>query len=108
MRFQKVCLFSLNILDDWPHARGRVRAESVVSRSVSLCYSLGVARSHAGVDRNVRHLESLAVNGGRPLTRGRGSKLGLETRDLFGLACRPLTRGRGSKHNQAAERHGRL
>ena len=79
-----------------------------------------VARSHAGVDRNLLHAGWIGVTLGRPLTRGRGSKqLGhallfnsdaespAHTRAWIETPTapptpsrsdrRPLTRGRGSK-----------
>ena len=78
-----------------PLTRGRGSKPSCTRRPFR---KAGVARSHAGADRNAeqpaKHLEEYR----RPLTRGRGSKHA--RRD--GAASpgrRPLTRGRGSKQH---------
>ena len=100
-----------------PLTRGRGSKQSL---PVAYCREPTVARSHAGVDRNLAARKRYSRAPGRPLTRGRGSKRGhansaratrgspahtrawIETSPMnfnFGKdGCRPLTRGRGSKH----------
>ncbi len=100
-----------------PLTRGR---GSKLDRQLRRSGLQGVARSHAGVDRNRQLSNHYHDLGGRPLTRGRGSKprhrwhifdcrpvarshAGVDrnphaTTELFPHASRPLTRGRGSKH----------
>ena len=56
-----------------------------------------VARSHAGVDRNSPSFTSRYGAACRPLTRGRGSKRTTPGLSRRPSARRPLTRGRGSK-----------
>ncbi len=97
------------------HTRAWIETRAMV---VSTDYAL-VARSHAGVDRNLSNDRRLHRPSSRPLTRGRGSKprcqetilsrawspahtrAWIETRQALRFAqraeSRPLTRGRGSK-----------